>query len=101
LLHDGSLKMRRKAGNRPAGAAVKEQWREGDQLEVEGEPDRWTPPVGERREGRREVGRRGEMGRKGKQAGREKMGHGENLGRRKREGEKEVGRGVLVQKGGR
>jgi hypothetical protein len=36
----------------------------------------------------------------GKQADIEKMGHAENLGRRKREGEKEVGRGVLGQKGG-
>jgi hypothetical protein len=34
------------------------------------------------------------MGRKGKQADGEKMGHGESLGRRKREGEKEVGRRV-------
>jgi hypothetical protein len=39
-------------------------------------------------------------GPEGKQVDREKMGHGENLGRRKREGEKEVGRGVLGQKGG-
>jgi hypothetical protein len=52
------------------------------------------------REGRGKWAGGGEMGRKGKQTGREKMGHGENLGRRKREGEKEVGRGVLGQKGG-
>jgi hypothetical protein len=57
--------------------------------------------VSERREGRREVGWRGEMGRKGKQAGREKMGHGESLGRRKREGEKEVGRRVKGKEGKR
>jgi hypothetical protein len=52
------------------------------------------------REGRGKWAGGGEMGRKGKQAGREKMGYGENLGRRKREGEKEVGRGVLCQMGG-
>jgi hypothetical protein len=52
------------------------------------------------REGRGKWAGGGEMGRKGKQAGREKMGYGENLGRRKREGEKEVGRGVLCQKRG-
>jgi hypothetical protein len=39
------------------GAAVKEQRRGGDRLEVEGEPDRCTPPVSERRKERREVGR--------------------------------------------
>jgi hypothetical protein len=52
------------------------------------------------REGRGKWAGGGEMDRKGKEAGRENMGHGENLGRRKREGEKEVGRGVLGQKGG-
>jgi hypothetical protein len=69
-------------------------------LEVRDGPDSWGPVVNERREGRREVGWHREMGRKGKQADGEKMGHGESLGRRKREGEKEVGCGVLGQKGG-
>jgi hypothetical protein len=63
-------------------------------LEVRDGPDSWGPVVNERREGRREVGWHREMGRKGKQADGEKMGHGESLGRRKREGEKEVGRRV-------
>jgi hypothetical protein len=36
----------------------------GNKLEEGGGPDRWTPPVGERREGRREgAGPQGELGR--------------------------------------
>jgi hypothetical protein len=43
-------------------------------LEVRHGPDSRGPVVSERREGKREMGRRGEMGRKGKQAGREELG---------------------------
>jgi hypothetical protein len=35
----------REAGKRPAGAAVKEQRRGGDRLEVRGDPDGWASAV--------------------------------------------------------
>jgi hypothetical protein len=67
----------REAGKRPAGAAVKEQRRGGDRLEVKGDPDGWAPPVSERvRE--REEGERwrlvGLLGQKGAGRGRKEVG---------------------------
>jgi hypothetical protein len=49
----------REAGKRPAGAAVKEQRRGGDRLEVRGDPDGWAPPVSERVRKREGVGSAG------------------------------------------
>jgi hypothetical protein len=72
----------REAGKRPAGAAVKEQRRGGDRLEVRGDPDGWAPPVSERvrERGRGALALGGPVGPEGSGPGEEGGGLGSREG---------------------